>query len=109
MASGTVFENRGRECPRLPSAMRSGRVRLFGVDRDSGRIDLGDDASEALGPLPLEPFRYYQYGHRTAHLDGCVEVASPLESEHAGPSAGVVSAALFCAAPRRRVNRTVLT
>ena len=24
----------------------------------------------ALGPLPLEPFRYYQYGHRTVHLDG---------------------------------------
>ena len=28
----------------------------------------------ALGPLPLTPFRYYQYGGRTVHLDGCVEV-----------------------------------
>jgi transposase len=28
----------------------------------------------ALQPLPLEPFRYYQYGQRTVHLDGCVEV-----------------------------------
>jgi transposase len=28
----------------------------------------------ALQPLPLEPFRYYQYGRRTVHLDGCVEV-----------------------------------
>jgi transposase len=28
----------------------------------------------ALTPLPLEPFRYYQYGERTVHLDGCVEV-----------------------------------
>ncbi len=28
----------------------------------------------ALGPLPLEPFRYYRYGDRTVHLDGCVEV-----------------------------------
>ena len=28
----------------------------------------------ALQPLPLEPFRYYQYGTRTVHLDGCVEV-----------------------------------
>src|SRR5450631_1663565 len=28
----------------------------------------------ALLPLPLEPFRYYQYGERTVHLDGCVEV-----------------------------------
>jgi transposase len=28
----------------------------------------------ALQALPLEPFRYYQYGKRTVHLDGCVEV-----------------------------------
>ena len=28
----------------------------------------------SLRPLPLEPFRYYQYGERTVHLDGCVEV-----------------------------------
>ena len=29
----------------------------------------------ALRPLPVEPFRYYQYGTRIVHLDGCVEVA----------------------------------
>ena len=28
----------------------------------------------ALQPLPLEPFRYYQFGERRVHLDGCVEV-----------------------------------
>ena len=28
----------------------------------------------ALLPLPVEPFRYYFYGERTVHLDGCVEV-----------------------------------
>ena len=28
----------------------------------------------ALLALPVEPFRYYQYGERTVHLDGCVEV-----------------------------------
>jgi hypothetical protein len=28
----------------------------------------------ALLPLPVEPFRYYQFGLRTVHLDGCVEV-----------------------------------
>ena len=28
----------------------------------------------ALQPLPVEPFRYYRYGVRTVHLDGCVEV-----------------------------------
>src|SRR5229473_5603323 len=27
-----------------------------------------------LQTLPLEPFRYYQYGERVVHLDGCVEV-----------------------------------
>src|SRR5881296_296081 len=28
----------------------------------------------ALGPLPVEPFRYYRFGERTVHLNGCVEV-----------------------------------
>ena len=28
----------------------------------------------ALQPLPLEPFRYYRFGVRTVHLDGCVEI-----------------------------------
>src|SRR5881409_3171043 len=28
----------------------------------------------ALRLLPVEPFRYYQFGIRTVHLDGCVEV-----------------------------------
>jgi hypothetical protein len=28
----------------------------------------------ALLPLPIEPFRYFQYGTRTVNLDGCVEV-----------------------------------
>jgi len=27
-----------------------------------------------LLPLPVEPFRYYQFGTRTVHPDGCVEV-----------------------------------
>jgi transposase len=28
----------------------------------------------ALRPLPVEPFRYYRFGDRTVHLDGCVEI-----------------------------------
>jgi transposase len=28
----------------------------------------------SLQPLPIEPFRYYQFGTRTVHLDSCVEV-----------------------------------
>src|SRR5271166_2060141 len=31
-------------------------------------------AEEKPTLLPLEPFRYYQYGERIVHLDGCVEV-----------------------------------
>ncbi|MGH7745835.1 MAG: IS21 family transposase, partial [Candidatus Dormibacteria bacterium] len=29
-----------------------------------------------LRELPVEPFRYYEHGERTVHLDGCVEVAA---------------------------------
>jgi transposase len=37
-----------------------------------------------LLPLPLEPFRYYQYGVRTVHLDGCVEVEAAYYSAPPG-------------------------
>lgn len=33
-----------------------------------------DEERPALLTLPAEPFRYYEYGQRTVHLDGCVEV-----------------------------------
>ena len=38
----------------------------------------------ALGPLPLEPFRYYRFGTRTVHLDGCVEVEAAYYSAPPG-------------------------
>jgi hypothetical protein len=38
----------------------------------------------SLLPLPLEPFRYYQYGERTVHLDGCVEVEAAYYSTPTG-------------------------
>jgi len=37
-----------------------------------------------LSPLPLEPFRFYQYGQRVVHLDGCVEVEAPYYSAPPG-------------------------
>ena len=37
-----------------------------------------------LHPLPLEPFRYYQYGERVVHLDGCVEVEAAYYSSPPG-------------------------
>jgi transposase len=38
----------------------------------------------ALLPLPVEPFRYYQYGERTVHLDGCIEVEAAYYSTPPG-------------------------
>jgi transposase len=38
----------------------------------------------ALQALPLEPFRYYNYGQRTVHLDGCVEVEAAYYSAPPG-------------------------
>jgi transposase len=38
----------------------------------------------SLLPLPLEPFRYYRYGERTVHLDGCVEVEAAYYSAPPG-------------------------
>ena len=42
------------------------------------------EETPALLPLPLEPFRYYQYGERTVHLDGCVEVEAAYYSAPPG-------------------------
>jgi len=38
----------------------------------------------ALQPLPVEPFRYYRFGVRTVHLDGCVEVEAAYYSTPPG-------------------------
>ena len=34
------------------------------------------DEKPYLLPLPVEPFRFYAYGERVVHLDGCVEVGA---------------------------------
>jgi len=43
-----------------------------------------DEERPFLLPLPIEPFRYYQYGERTVHLDGCVEVEAAYYSAPPG-------------------------
>lgn len=37
-----------------------------------------------LQPLPVEPFRFYEFGKRRVHLDGCVEVAAAYYSAPPG-------------------------
>ncbi len=34
------------------------------------------DEKPHLRALPVEPFRFYSYGERVVHLDGCVEVGA---------------------------------
>jgi transposase len=43
-----------------------------------------NEEKPSLQPLPIEPFRYYQYGERTVHLDGCVEVEAAYYSAPPG-------------------------
>jgi transposase len=38
----------------------------------------------ALLPLPIEPFRYYQYSERAVHRDGCIEVEAAYYSAPPG-------------------------
>src|SRR5262245_641070 len=54
---------------------RWGDTRIHGTTKRQVAAMFAEE-QPALVPLPLEPFRYYQYGTRTVHLDGCVEVAS---------------------------------
>jgi transposase len=49
-----------------------------------------------LQPLPLEPFRYYQHGKRTVHIDGCVEV----EAAYYGAPPGWIGRLSMCSGTR---------
>src|SRR5271168_1451506 len=48
-------------------------TRIHGTTKRQVATMFAEEKSSLL-PLPLEPFRYYQYGERVVHLDGCVEV-----------------------------------
>ncbi len=48
-------------------------TRIHGTTKRQVAVMFAEERLSLL-PLPVEPFRYYQYGERTVHLDGCVEV-----------------------------------
>jgi transposase len=48
-------------------------TRIHGTTKRQVSVMFAEE-QPALQPLPLEPFRYYRFGARTVHLDGCVEV-----------------------------------
>jgi transposase len=52
---------------------RWGDTRIHGTTKRQVAAMFAEEQPTLL-PLPVEPFRYYRYGTRTVHLDGCVEV-----------------------------------
>ncbi len=48
-------------------------TRIHGTTKRQVAVMFAEEKPILL-PLPVEPFRYYQYGERTVHLDGCVEM-----------------------------------
>jgi len=48
-------------------------TRIHGTKKRQVAVMFAEERA-ALAPLSLEPFRFYQYGSRTVHLDGCIEV-----------------------------------
>jgi transposase len=48
-------------------------MRIHGTTKRQVAVMFAEERPSLL-PLPVEPFRYYLYGERTVHLDGCVEV-----------------------------------
>ena len=62
-------------------------TRIHGTTKRQVAAMFAEEKSFLL-PLPLEPFRYYQYGERTVHLDGCVEVEAAYYSVPPGGRIG---------------------
>ena len=58
-------------------------TRIHGTTKRQVAIMFAEE-KPALLPLPIEPFRYYQYGDRTVHLDGCVEIEAAYYSAPPG-------------------------
>jgi hypothetical protein len=50
-------------------------TRIHGTTKRQVAAMFAEERSHLL-PLPLEPFRFYEYGQRVVNLDGCVEVAA---------------------------------
>ena len=58
-------------------------TRIHGTTKRQVAVMFAEERPSFL-PLPLEPFRYYLYGERTVHLDGCVEVEAAYYSAPPG-------------------------
>ena len=73
-AEGTALRKSGRGAGYLDHwEERWADTRIHGTTKRQVAAMFAEEKPSLL-PLPVEPFRYYQYGERTVHLDGCVEV-----------------------------------
>ena len=63
--------------------MRWADTRIHGTTKRQVAAMFAEEKPHLL-PLPLEPFRSYQYGQRAVHLDGCVEVEAAYYSAPPG-------------------------
>src|ERR1022692_4391008 len=58
-------------------------TRIHGTTKRQVAAMFAEERPALLG-LPIVPFRYYQYGERSVHLDGCVEVEAAYYSAPPG-------------------------
>ena len=58
-------------------------TRIHGTTKRQVAVMFAEERPTLL-PLPVEPFRYYEYGERVVHLDGCVEVEAAYYSAPPG-------------------------
>ena len=65
-------------------ATRWADTRIHGTTKRQVAALFEAEERPVLQLLPTEPFRYYEYGTRSVHLDGCVEVASAYYSTPPG-------------------------
>jgi len=74
-AQGPALRNRAEEAQAYLDRWeeRWADTRIHGTTKRQVAAMFAEE-KPALLALPVEPFRYYQYGERTVHLDGCVEV-----------------------------------
>ena len=69
MASSVIVQNRGRDAADCRRLYDEGRVRLFGVNLDSGAIDFGDDASDWAQDGECDDPRFEGDGMNSLPLD----------------------------------------
>jgi len=81
---GLRFESLKRHRPISITGRSAGPIRVSTAARSARWPRCLPKSGLLFSHVPVEPFRYYQYGERTVHLDGCVEVEAAYYSAPPG-------------------------